>query len=84
MGYPVRILVEDRVVEILQLELIIGVDDGLHLIVLLDNVEPSQHRSLELGIGLVLGLMLDIKHWGQIAVLKLHLTEEMLRLTLGR
>ena len=40
VGYPVGILVEDGVVQVARLKFIIGIDDGLYLIVLLNDVEP--------------------------------------------
>ena len=58
VGYPVGVLVEDGVVEVACLEFIIGVDDGLHLIVLLHDVEPLEHGTLELSVSLLLGLVL--------------------------
>jgi hypothetical protein len=48
MGYPVGILVEDGIVEVFQLEFIIGVDNRLYLIMLLYDSQPSQDRGLEL------------------------------------
>jgi hypothetical protein len=48
MGYPVGILVEDGIVEVFQLEFIIGIDNGLYLIMLLYDSQPSQDRGLEL------------------------------------
>ena len=38
VGYPVRIVVKDRSAEILLLELVIGVEDGLHMIPVLNDV----------------------------------------------
>lgn len=84
VGYPVGVLVEDGVVQVAQLELIIGVDDGLYVVVFLNDVEPLQDRRLELSVCLVLRLVLHIEYGRQVAVLKLHLTEEVLSLTLGR
>ena len=84
VGYPVGILVENGVVQVARLKFIIGVDDGLDVVVLLDNVQPLQHRRLELVIGLVLGFVLHVEHGWQVAVLQLHLTEEVLCLTVGR
>ena len=62
----------------------VGIDDGLHPIVLLDEVKPLQDRSLELGISLVFGLMLHIKYRGQIAILEFHRLDEMIGLLLRR
>ena len=42
MGNPVRILVEDGVVEITCLEFKIGIENGLHPIVLFDEVKPLE------------------------------------------
>ena len=83
-NFQVRILVEDGVVEIACLKFKIGIEDGLHPIVLLDKVKPLQDRSLELCISLILGLVLHIEHRGQIAILEFHRLDEMIGLLLCR
>ena len=50
---------------------------------LLYDVEPLQHRGLELIISLLLRLVLHVEHGRQVAVLQFHLAHEMLGLTVG-
>lgn len=84
MGYPIGILVKDAVVKILELELIIGVDDGFHMIVAFHDVKPLEDRGFELAVRLLLGFVLHVKHGWQIAVLQFHLLQEELRLSTCR
>jgi hypothetical protein len=77
MGYPIRILVEDGIVEIVQLKLIIGIENGLHAIMVFHRLKPRQHATLKLVSVLVAGLLLDVKYGGQIAGFELHSINEM-------
>ena len=80
MGYPIRIVIEDRSTEILLLEFIICIDDRLHVVTVLNYMQPSEHVSLEVLNSLVFGHMLNIKYRGQVAILKVDLPQEMIRL----
>ena len=84
VGYPVRILVEDGVVQVAHLEFEISIDDGLYLIVLLHHIEPEVNRTLELLISLISGFMFHIEHWWQVAILQLYRLDEMRGLLGGR
>ena len=83
VGYPVGVLVEHLVVEIVGLELVIGIDDGLHAVVLLYDVKPFEDALLELFVGLLLGLVLYVEHRGQVAVLQFDLLDEVAGLLFG-
>ena len=83
VGNPVGELVEKRVVEILQLELVVGVDDGLHAVVALHHEQPGEHVAAEVVAALLLGLLLHVEHGRQVAPLQLHLADERLRLVDG-
>ena len=83
VGYPVGILVEDVVVEIARLKFIIGIDDGLHAVVVLHHIEPQLDALLELLVGLVLGFMLYVEHRGQVAMLEFDVADKELGLRLG-
>jgi hypothetical protein len=62
MGYPVRVAIEARVVEILLFEIIIRIDDWLHLVVVLHDVKPCEDVSLKLLRAEICGFRLHIKH----------------------
>ena len=47
VGYPIRIVVENRSTKVLLLKFIIGVNDGLDMITVFHDVKPSQHIALE-------------------------------------
>lgn len=83
MGYPVGILIEDGIVEIAGLKFKIGIDNGLDSIVMLHDVEPLDDGRTKLLVGLILGLMLYIEHWGQVAILEFHGIDEVPGLLLG-
>jgi hypothetical protein len=81
--YPIRILVEDVIVEILHLEFVIGVDNGLHPVVVLHHIKPCLYTLAEILDTLVLGLMLHIKHRRQVTVFQFDIFDEELCLCLG-
>ena len=83
VGNPVWVLVEHFVGQVLHLEFIIGIEDGLHLIVLLHNVEPLEHTLLEILVRLVLRLVLNVEHRRQVASLQMNIRNEESRLLLG-
>lgn len=76
VGNPIRIVVEDRCGEILLLKFIIGIDDGLHAVAVLDDVEPCEHVGLEILHALILRLVLDVEDRRQVAFLQMDLVEE--------
>ena len=84
VGYPVGILVEDRVVEIAHLKLKISIDDRFNLIVLLNHVQPLEYRTLKLGISLFLRLMFYVEHRRKIAIFKFYGVHKMPGLLVGR
>ena len=84
VGYPVRILVEDIVVEIARLKFILGIDDGLDAIVEFHHIEPQLDALFEFLVSLVAGLMFHIKHWWQVAILQFDIVDKELCLCLGR
>ena len=84
MGYPVRIVIEDGGTEILLLKLIIGVDDRFHMIPILYDMQPREHITLKILNTLVIGLMLDIEYGRKIAIRKMHLIQEVIRLFASR
>ena len=83
MGYPVGVEVEDGVVHVLLMERVVGVDDGLHLVVLLYPQQPFQDALTEILEADVGWLHLYVEHWGQVALFQLHVVDEMLGLALG-
>ena len=83
MGYPVGILIEDGIVEIAGLKFKIGIDNGFDAIVMLHDVEPLDDGRTKLLVGLILGLMLHIEHWGQVAILEFHGVDEVPGLLFG-
>ena len=83
MGYPVGIDVEHRVVHILLAEGVVGVENGLHLVVLLHSDEPLEDalpESLDADIG---RLHLHIEYGREVALLQLHMPHKVLGLQLG-
>ena len=80
---PVGILIENGIVQITCLEFEIGVDNRFYLIIPLHRLKPENNRALELLISLVLGFMLHIKHWRQVAILQFHVFDEMCSLLIG-
>lgn len=62
VGYPIRILVKHAVTQVLRLKFIIGIDDGLHLVVLLNYVKPLQHAVAELFVGKPGRFVLNVEH----------------------
>ena len=84
VGYPIVVVVEDRVAEIAGLKFIIGVDDGLDTIVAFDDLQPFEDAGLELLVSLLLRFVLDVKDGRQVTVLELDLTDEETCLVGGR
>lgn len=84
VGNPVRIVVEYRGTEVTLLEFIVGVDDWLHMVFVLHNVEPCEHIALEILHGTVFGLVLDIKHRWQVALFEPHFVQEVIGLVACR
>ena len=68
MGYPIWIVVETGVREILLFKSVVGVKDGFGVIAVLDNVQPSKDASLELFHINILGNALNIQNWRQVAL----------------
>ena len=50
MGNPIRILVEDGIVEVARLKFKIGIYNRFDLIMFLDDVKPLEHGALELSL----------------------------------
>ena len=84
MGYPVRIVIENGRTEILLLKLIIGIDDRFHMIPILYDMQPYEHIALKILYTLVIGLMLDVEYGRKIAIRKMHLLQEVIRLFASR
>ena len=80
VGYPVGIVVEDRGTEILLLKLIIGVDDGLGMILIFHDMQPRKHITLEILHILVGRLVFDVEHRRQVAIGEMHLVEKIISL----
>ena len=84
VGYPIGIVVEYGRAQVFHLEFVIGVDDGLHMVLVLHGMKPRQDLALEILCGHVGGLMLHIEYRRQVASLQMHLIEEELRLVACR
>ena len=84
VGYPARIAIEPAIAEIFGLKFIIGIDDGLHVIAVLDNVQPCENVALEIFHAALLGLMLHIEHGWKVALLKMYLLEKIIGLLARR
>ena len=80
VGYPIRIIIENRLTEIFLLKFIIGIDDWFHMVSIFHNMEPSQHITLEIFHTLIRRLVLNIKHWRQITIRKMYLIQEKISL----
>ena len=48
MGNPIRVVVKHGCTKVLFLKLIIGIDDGFNMILVFNNVQPSQHVTLKI------------------------------------
>ena len=83
VGYPIGIVVEDGGAEILLFEFIIGVDDGLHVITVFDDVKPGEHIALEVLYGTLLRLVLDVEDGRQVTLFESHFLEEIVGLFAG-
>ena len=84
MGYPVRILVEHGIGQIARLKFKIGIYNRFYTIVLFYKAKPLEYGVLELLVGLVLGLMLNVKHGRKVAILKVDGLDEVIGLLVGR
>ena len=73
VGYPVRIIIEDRRTQILLLEFIIGVDDRFNMILILYNMQPGKHITLEILHTLICRLMFNLQYRRQNAIRKMNL-----------
>lgn len=80
VGYPVRIVFKDRRAEILLFKLIIGVKDGLYMILIFNNMQPCKNVLLKLFHTFISRFMFNIKHRWQVALLQMHLIKKMIGL----
>ena len=83
MRYPVGILVKNRVREILLFEFGLGIDDGLHAIMLLHQSKPRENTLLERFGRLLVIFLLHVEHRRQVTIDELHLLDEPCGLFLG-
>ena len=84
MSYPVRILVEHGIGQIARLKFKIGIYNRFYAIVLFYKAKPLEYGVLELLVGLVLGLMLNVEHGRKVAILKVDGLDEVIGLLVGR
>jgi len=84
VGYPVGIVVEALVAEILLLKIVIGIKNGLHMIAVFHDVKPCEDVALEVFHGALIGLVLDVEHGGQVAFLQVDLLQEVVGLVACR
>ena len=75
MRNPIRILVESRSVEIVHLEPVSRVEDGLHAVFLFHDVKPCLHGFPELRPRQAARLF-HVQHGRQVARLQMHLFQE--------
>lgn len=80
VGYPIRIVVENRSTKVLLLKLIIGVNDGLDMITVFHDVKPSQHIALKFLHTLISRLVFYVENRRKVAFCKMHFIEEEISL----
>ena len=84
MGNPVGIIVENGRTEIGFLEFVIGVENGLHVVAVLDDVKPREHVALEILDGTIFRLEFDVEYGRQIAFFEFDLAQEIVCLVARR
>lgn len=84
VGYPIWIVFEYRIREVLFLKFMIGVDDGLYMIAVFNSVKPCQHIHLEVFYALVFRLLFNVKYWRQIAAYEPHIFQKKIGLVFCR
>lgn len=73
MSNPIGIIIEHGGAEIELFEFEIGVDDGLHVVFVFDDVQPREHVALKIFNAFVLWFVLNVEHGGQVSFFEVDL-----------
>lgn len=76
MCYPIRIVIKHRRVQVVGLKLIIGINNRLHMIFVLNDMKPSEHITPEVVKTGILRLMLNVKHGWKVSFDKTHIVQK--------
>ena len=84
MGYPIGIVVETVVGKVFLLEFEIGIEYGLHMVAVFDDVQPCENLALEIFNRQRVGLVLYVKNGRKVSFFEVHLLQEEGCLLTGR